>query len=56
MGLMLDIEKVPKAPQDQYEQHEVEKPRCGLREFVATLEQAVFNSTEVETIDEMVHC
>jgi hypothetical protein len=55
-GVVLHVQEIPKACQHQSKQHEVECPRCGLDEFVSSLQQHAFYACKVFRPDEMVHC
>jgi hypothetical protein len=55
-GVVLRVQEIPKSRNHQPKQHEVEYPRCGLDEFVSSLEEDSFNSGHVFRSDEMVHC
>ena len=54
--VVLRVQEIPKSRQYQSKQHEVEYPRCGLDEFVPSLNQNPFNARQVFRPDEMVHC
>jgi hypothetical protein len=55
-AVVLRVQEIPKSGQHHPKQHEVEYPRCGLDEFVSSLEEDSFNARHILRSDEMVHC
>ncbi len=54
--VVLRVQEIPKPRQYQPKQHQVEYPRCGLDEFVSSLQQNAFDTGHILRPDEMVHC